>query len=199
VLLRRETLRGIVDGRITVAFRRWKRPTVRTGGTLLTSVGQLAIDAVDIVHLADLTESDAGASGFADLGELVAALSKKTAGSVYRVSLRFVGPDSRVALRTALPDASELRGVFERLERWDEASPVGPWTRAAIHVIARRPATLAAELASEIGMEKARFKNNVRKLKGLGLTESLEVGYRLSPRGEEVLAAAEGDADQDRT
>ena len=69
-------------------------------------------------------------------------------------------------------------------------------------VIARRPATLAAELASDIGMEKPRFKTNVRKLKGLGLTQSLKVGYRLSPRGEEVLAASravlgalEGDAD----
>jgi hypothetical protein len=36
-------------------------------------------------------------------------------------------------------------------------------------------------------MEKAPFKANVRKLKGLGLTESLEIGYRLSPRGRAVL------------
>ena len=31
------------------------------------------------------------------------------------------------------------------------------------------------------------FKLNVRKLKALGLTESLEVGYRLSPRGKSLL------------
>jgi hypothetical protein len=31
------------------------------------------------------------------------------------------------------------------------------------------------------------FKADVRKLKELGLTESLEVGYRLSPRGRAVL------------
>ena len=36
-------------------------------------------------------------------------------------------------------------------------------------------------------MEKAVFKSRVRKLKALALTESLEVGYRLSPRGEAVL------------
>jgi hypothetical protein len=202
VLLKQETLRGIAEGRVTVAFRRWKRPTVRAGGTLLTSVGQLAINAVETVHLADLTESDAAAAGFADLDELVAALSKKKEGGVYRVEVRFAGPDPRAALRTALPDMDELRGLLSRLERWDRASPVGSWTRAAMDVIARRPATLAAELASDIGMEKPRFKTNVRKLKGLGLTESLKVGYRLSPRGEEVLAASravlgalEGDAD----
>ena len=202
MLLKQETLRGIAEGRVTVAFRRWKRPTVRAGGTLLTSVGQLAINAVETVHLVDLTESDAAAAGFADLDELVAALSKKKEGGVYRVEVRFAGPDPRAALRTALPDMDELRGLLSRLERWDRASPVGSWTRAAMDVIARRPATLAAELASDIGMEKPRFKTNVRKLKGLGLTESLKVGYRLSPRGEEVLAASravlgalEGDAD----
>jgi len=32
-----------------------------------------------------------------------------------------------------------------------------------------------------------RFKRRVRQLKELGLTESLEVGYRLSPRGRAVL------------
>ncbi len=35
--------------------------------------------------------------------------------------------------------------------------------------------------------ETAWFKTNVRKLKALGLTESLEVGYRLSPRGRAFL------------
>ena len=74
MLLKQETLRGIVEGRITLAFRRWKRPTVKAGGTLLTSVGQLAIERVDAVALHDLTESDAVAAGFADVGELTAAL-----------------------------------------------------------------------------------------------------------------------------
>jgi hypothetical protein len=31
------------------------------------------------------------------------------------------------------------------------------------------------------------FKRDVRRLKELGLTESLEVGYRLSPRGRAFL------------
>jgi hypothetical protein len=41
----------------------------------------------------------------------------------------------------------------------------------------------AAELAAAVGRDRHRFKLDVRKLKELGLTESLEVGYRLSPRG----------------
>jgi hypothetical protein len=45
----------------------------------------------------------------------------------------------------------------------------------------------AGDLADDFGAEKADFKLDVRKLKGLGLTESLKVGYRLSPRGAVVL------------
>ena len=35
-----------------------------------------------------------------------------------------------------------------------------------------------------VGRETAPFKLDVRKLKNLGLTLSLDVGYRLSPRGQ---------------
>ena len=50
-------------------------------------------------------------------------------------------------------------------------------------MIAAQPATRAADLAAGFGRETLPFKNDVRKLKNLGLTESLEVGYQLSPRG----------------
>ena len=45
----------------------------------------------------------------------------------------------------------------------------------------------AGDLAEALGRDRASFKLDVRKLKELGLTESLEVGYRLSPRGRAVL------------
>jgi hypothetical protein len=37
--------------------------------------------------------------------------------------------------------------------------------------------------------DKSRSSTSVRKLKALGLTESLEIGYRLSPHGEALLAS----------
>jgi hypothetical protein len=40
-----------------------------------------------------------------------------------------------------------------------------------------------------VGRETAPFKLDVRKLKNLGLTISLEVGYELSPRGQAFLDA----------
>lgn len=193
MLLRRATLSGIRDGRISLQFRRWKRPTVKEGGTLLTAIGQLAIDAVEAVEWDEVTDDDARAAGFEGREALEAALGAAKAGtSLYRVRLRLAGPDPRMALREEIPTEEELRSVLERMERWDGASPVGPWTLATLNAIAERPAVRAGDLASALGLEKARFKTNVRKLKGLGLTESLEIGYRLSPRGKAVLRRLRG-------
>ncbi|MBV9240422.1 MAG: hypothetical protein JO314_00305, partial [Acidobacteria bacterium] len=61
--------------------------------------------------------------------------------------------------------------------------------RAYLQLIHDKPATYSGVLAKAAGVDLPHFKPWVRKLKALGLTESLEVGYRLSPRGEVVLAA----------
>jgi hypothetical protein len=187
MLLNQETLRRIEAGAITLAFRRWKRPTVKTGGTLLTSIGQLAIEAVDVVRLEDITGPEATAAGFANLESLRTQLAARVGGDVYRVHLRLAGPDPRIALREKIPDSSELDALAGRLERLDRRAASGPWTTRVLRLIGDRPAERAGDLAPDIGMERAEFKTNVRKLKALGLTESLARGYRLSPRGKVVL------------
>ena len=68
----------------------------------------------------------------------------------------------------------------KRLARLAYAEPI-------LRVIKANPAVVSTELAPQVGMERFDFKTKVRKLKALGLTESLAVGYRLSPRGEAVL------------
>ena len=187
MLIKQDTLAGVAEGRITLAFRRWKRPTVRSGGTLLTSIGQLSIESVDEVSLDDVTEADARAAGFDGLALLRAALEGPKEGAVYRVGLRLAGPDPRIALRHQVPEAQEMDDIIGRLARWDRSSPIGAWTGAALAIIAAEPGVRAGDLADGLGLDKVRFKTNVRKLKGLGLTESLEIGYRLSPRGIAVL------------
>lgn len=54
MLLKRATLDAIVNGDVTLTFRRWRKPTVRAGGHLRTVVGELAIEAVDVVVHAHL-------------------------------------------------------------------------------------------------------------------------------------------------
>lgn len=60
-------------------------------------------------------------------------------------------------------------------------------------LIEAAPATRAADLAAGVGRDTPSFKRDVRKLKELGLTESLEVGYRLSPRGQALVRGPERD------
>jgi predicted transcriptional regulator len=57
-------------------------------------------------------------------------------------------------------------------------------------MIATNEAVRAPDLAARVGLDTPRFKRRVRQLKGLGLTISLDVGYRISPRGKSFLSRA---------
>jgi len=187
MLFRQADLAAIAAGEVTLAFRRQKRPTVKPGGTLKTAVGVLAIDAVEPVDPDAISAQDARRAGFAD-PEGVRAMLRDGPGEVYRVALRFAGPDPRVALRAdAALAAADRAAIAARLARMDGASRHGQWTDATLRAIGAAPGVRAADLAERFGRERLAFKADVRKLKALGLTESLDVGYRLSPRGRAYL------------
>jgi hypothetical protein len=192
VILKYTELEAIKSGKVTLAFRRWVRPSVRTGGTLKTAVGVLAIDRVARVERSEITEGDAEAAGHGSLSALLTELDTRD-GDLYRIDLRFAGPDPRVRLREDDDlDAAEVERLRKKLDRFDAASPVGAWTRNVLHIIERHPHVVAASLAKRIGFDRDRFKTNVRKLKGLGLTISHERGYELSPRGKALLGRLKG-------
>jgi hypothetical protein len=186
-----DTLAGLVDGRIDLAFRRWEQPRVKAGGRQRTAVGVVGFDAVDVVPRTAVTAAAARRAGFATRQELLGFLDRRSAGAIYRIQLRVIGPDPRVALRHQLPDPATLAELERRLARLDRASAHGPWTLAVLRAIAANPERRAADLAAEFGRPRLPFKVDVRKLKELGLTESLPIGYRLSPRGAAVLAHLE--------
>jgi hypothetical protein len=177
----------VAAGSIDRAFRRWDRPRVKAGGTQRTALGVVGFTSVDVVAREELTAVDATRAGFASIDRLLTVLDRRPERPIFRIGLELVGPDPRVALREALPTADELSDIVRRLNRLDHASRHGPWTRAVLTAIADRAGTPAVELAAAFGREKMPFKLDVRKLKELGLTESLRPGYRLSPRGESVL------------
>ena len=187
MLLRPDILAAIADGRVDLAFRRWERPRVKVRGSQRTAIGVIAFDAIDAVRPDDLTEEDARRAGLGSLAALRSFLDRRTTGSIYRIRLRLLGPDPRVALRDAIPLREELAAIAGRLERLDRASRHGPWTRAVLEAIRDQPGVRAADLAPQFGRQRLPFKADVRKLKELGLTISLEVGYRLSPRGHAVV------------
>ncbi len=187
MLIKRTQLDAILRGEITLAFRRWKRATVKSGGTLKTAVGVLAIDSVRQVTMKSITDNDAKSAGFDDRDALVAELRKRD-GSVFRIALHHVGDDPRIALRKkAKLTVAERAGIREKLASFDKFSKRGSWTDRVLRCLAKNPAVRAGDLAAQFGYETRWFKTNVRKLKALGLTESLEVGYQLSPRGRAFL------------
>jgi hypothetical protein len=191
MLFRRPVLDGIANGSVTLAFRRWKRASVTPGTTLRTAVGLVNVIDIEPEDRGALTPSDARAAGFASLSDLLAELDSGRAGQLFRITLRYGGPDPRVTLRErATVESGDREAVNARLGRFDTASRRGPWTIETLRLIAERPGVRAAELAALAGCETLTFKRDVRKLKDLGLTESLGTGYRLSPRGAAYLAGA---------
>jgi hypothetical protein len=185
MLFRKETWPGLADGSSTVAFRRWSRPTVKAGGRLRCPVGELAIESVDIISEDDITGEDARRAGFRGRDAAIKALDGSRVGTLYRVRFHLAGPDSRIALREQADFSPEdIEAIRVRLASFDRNRE---WAVATLRLIQQRPATLAARLAKDVGMETGPFKARVRKLKDLGLTESLPVGYRPSPRGEAFL------------
>ena len=177
---------GLADGSITLTFRRWKRPQAKTGGRSLTPIGVLAIDDVSVVPVDGISDAEARAAGYDSRDQLIERLGR--GGEVYRVAFHLDGPDPRIALRSATElTAEDVDELERRLSRYDGAASHGPWTRVVLGLIGERPGVPAADLAASLGRERLSFKADVRKLKALGLTESLEVGYRLSPRGRAFL------------
>ena len=187
MLFQRHILDGIAAGTITRAFRLWRKPTVRSGGTLKTAIGVLRITGVDATTAREVSDRDARLAGYAGADDVRRVLPSGTDGTLYRIAFQLEGPDPRVRLRQDDKlTAADLADVSARLARLDRRTS-GPWTLSYLKLVADNPGVLAATLAKQAGCERDAFKRDVRKLKELGLTESLEVGYRIAPRGRTVL------------
>lgn len=182
----------IVDGTVTLTFRKWDKPKVKPGGRYRCHpIGVLRVDAAERVKLGAVSVADAKSAGFADRAELVAYLGRFGADDATEVTkVRFAyegdGDRSELALDDALTPADRAT-LAKKLAAMDERSEAGPWTARAFALIDEHPRVAASKLAKQIGWETAPFKANIVKLKKLGLTMSFEVGYEISPRGRAFL------------
>ena len=181
---------GLRDGSITVAFRRWRRVQVVAGHQYRTGAGLVLAESVEVISPTDITAALARAAGFADVRTAVADLRGDSQLPLYCIRFRAVdGPDPRdeLARTDSLADA-DIAAIGKRLSRLDAASKRGPWTTEVLEQIAGQPAVSSAVLAADLDWDRPDYKLHVRHLKTLGLTISLDVGYRLSPRGQAYLA-----------
>ncbi len=184
LLFKQEHWAGLTDGTITVAFRRWQRPNARRATRVRFVGGYLMVDDVRVVDESAITKADARKAGFVSLAALQSQLAEFGKGDLYRVAIHRDGEDERVAWREDddLSD-EDIAAISGKLARLDKASTRGPWTATTLSLIVEHPGVRALDSAVSLGLETLVFKRDVRKLKALGLTESLKVGYRISPRG----------------
>ena len=190
MLLNRATAEGIADGTITLVLRRWDAPRAKTGSTQRTPVGTIRVDAVtERPGGYRVTSAQAIAAGYPSARAAQAELDRRPAGHTYLIAVSFMAPDERPALAAddVLTDA-DVAAITARVDRWDAVAT--PWTREYLTLIGDNQAVRAPDLAARVGLDVPRFKRRVRQLKGLGLTISLDVGYRLSPRGRAYLRIA---------
>ena len=181
---------GLVSGAITVTFRRWQKPHVRPGGRYRCHpIGVLEVDALDVVSVRSITAEDAARAGFDSRDALIAYLAElgplDDDTTVHKVVLHHGGDGDRVelALEDDLTD-DDVKVIREKLARMDAKQA---WTKKTLSLIEKHPRTAASKLAAKVGRETLPFKADVVKLKKLGLTQSFEVGYEISPRGRAYL------------
>lgn len=179
---------AIRAGRVTLTFRNWRRPHAKVGNVYrLRPHGAIRVTEVSQVRISAIAEEDARRAGFADFRALAAFLKTGHDAEVTRVGFELADEQD---LRRP-PDLG-LEDVLGRLAATDRRSAT-PWTGAVLTLIATHPGRRAGDLAPTLGWELPKFKANVRKLKALGLTKSLEVGYRLTDLGERAVAARRSD------
>ncbi|HEU4616255.1 MAG TPA: ASCH domain-containing protein [Kofleriaceae bacterium] len=192
LLFKKAFFEGLTSGAITLTFRRWQKPHVRVGGRYRCHpIGVLEVDRVDRVRAGAITAADAKRAGFSSVRDLRAYLEElgplADDDELWRVELHHGGDGDRVEL--ALEDqltAEDVEMIGAKLARLDRDMP---WTDDTLAIIRKHPRVAASRLAAKLGRETQPFKIDVRKLKRLGLTQSFEVGYELSPRGRAYLAA----------
>lgn len=187
---------AITSGAITVTYRAWKSARVKVGGRYrLNAGGLVAVDEIRETPLAQITDAAARASGFTSRESLLRQLdpprargAHDPAATVFEVRFHYL-PDPRTPASDVPADVSgdALRGLLGRLRNMDSRSGGESWTGAALALIEANPRMAASRLAPRLGMETARFKRNVRKLKALGLTLSHDTGYTVTALGARVL------------
>jgi hypothetical protein len=87
----------VLAGDITLSVRLWKRARVKQGGRYRVGLGEIEVDAIDLVPFASITEEDVRRAGEFDRE----ALRQRAAHAgpiaedtlVYRIEFHIVSPD----------------------------------------------------------------------------------------------------------
>jgi hypothetical protein len=190
MLFQRRFHERIRSGEIRCTVRIWQRSHVKVGGRYALGGGAIVVDKIQETRIDDITAALARRCGFASLADLLKTAKHGPGERVFVIDFHYDGKaGARPKPETDAVSTEEIAKLVQRLEAMDQRSQIGAWTLATLRAIEARPGVLAAKLARSLGRPRDEFKRDVRKLKTLGLTFSLEIGYRLTPKGEALLAS----------
>jgi hypothetical protein len=83
---------GIRRGRITVSIRIWQRPRVKVGGRYRMDEGEIEVESIEPIELADITPDLARESGFADVDDLLAVAKHGAGEQIYLIRFQYIPP-----------------------------------------------------------------------------------------------------------
>ena len=179
---------AIRRGELTCTLRIWKTPRVRVGASYSLGSGSIIVERIHEIGFDDITPAIARRTGFSSVIDLLKTAKHGAGERVFLIDFRYSAAPKRQAPAATRASETERTALLEKLQAMDRRA-LRPWTRDTLRSIATHPGVRAADLAAGLGRPRDEFKTDVRKLKALGLTESLDTGYRLSVRGEQVVAA----------
>jgi hypothetical protein len=177
-------------GDITCTIRIWQRPRVRVGGTYRLGAGSIRVDRIQEIELDALTPALARRSGFASVVELLKVAKHGAGERIFLIEFRYLDAPSKPARIDRRIESNAVAMISRKLDAMDRRA-AKPWAWETLRAIGRHPGLRAADLAARLGRERLELKRDIRKLKALGLTISLDVGYRLSKSGAQVAGSAE--------
>ena len=184
--------RGLIEGTTVRSYRRWKVPKVKVGGRYRFAaepkvVHEIEVTKLETVRSGELTSSDAKKSGFESVAALRAEIERvggplADADPLTCVHFHYLATQPEPA-PAGKPSMAEVETMIVSINAMEKRSKAGPWVWKTLALIEQHPQRRAADLAEILGVEVPPFKSRVRRLKGLGLTRSFEVGYQLTELG----------------
>jgi hypothetical protein len=83
---------GIRRGRIRCSVRIWMRPHVKAGGRYQMDEGQIVVDSIVPIRLADITDDLARESGFSSVDDLLRTAKHGSGDNVYLIRFHYLPP-----------------------------------------------------------------------------------------------------------
>ena len=101
---------GVRRGAITCSVRVWTRPHVKVGGRYRMDEGEIEVDSIRAIRLADITPDLARRSGFKDVADLLTIAKHGSGDNIYLIRFHYspsflprVRPARRRAAKRGVP------------------------------------------------------------------------------------------------